>query len=64
MQLLDHGQLRLGKPRHTPVREEGNQVRQALATTLAQVRPHEQWNIDIVIDDLRDADAPVSTGLQ
>jgi hypothetical protein len=41
-----------------------HQTRQALAATLEQVRPHEQWDIDIFIDDLRDAEAPTVTGMQ
>lgn len=39
------------------------QARQALATTLEQLRPHETWDIDIYVDDLRDAAALASTGL-
>jgi hypothetical protein len=41
-----------------------DQTRQALAATLEQLRPHERWDIDIFIDDLRDVDATTVTGLQ
>jgi hypothetical protein len=41
-----------------------SRARHALAAALEQVRPHETWDIDIVIDDLRNADAPAVTELQ
>jgi hypothetical protein len=34
-------------------------VRSALATTLRRLRPNEPWDIDIIIDDLRDRDVGV-----
>lgn len=40
------------------------EARRALAATLRQLRPNEQWDIDITIDDLRDTDAGVSSGTQ
>jgi hypothetical protein len=41
-----------------------DKTRQALAATLQQWRPHEMWDIDIVIEDLRDADNPATTRLR
>jgi hypothetical protein len=38
------------------------EARRALATTLQRLRPNERWDIDIIIDDLRDTDADVSSG--
>jgi len=40
------------------------EARHALAATLRQLRPNEQWDIDITIDDLRDTNAGVSSGAQ
>jgi hypothetical protein len=39
-----------------------SETRRALAATLRRLRPNEQWDIDIIIDDLRDTDAGVSSG--
>jgi hypothetical protein len=38
------------------------ETRRALAASLRQLRPNEQWDIDIIIDDLRDTDAGASSG--
>jgi hypothetical protein len=39
-----------------------DEARRALAATLRRLRPNEQWDIDIIIDDLRDTDAGASSG--
>jgi hypothetical protein len=39
-----------------------DETRRALAATLRRLRPNEQWDIDIIIDDLRDTDAGASSG--
>jgi hypothetical protein len=38
------------------------EARRSLAATLRRLRPNEHWDIDIIIDDLRDTDADVSSG--
>jgi hypothetical protein len=40
------------------------EARRALAATLRRLRPNERWDIDIIIDELRDIDAGVSSGAQ
>jgi hypothetical protein len=40
------------------------ETRGALAATLVRLRPGEQWDINITIDDLRDTDASASSGAQ
>ena len=38
-----------------------DETRRALAATLRRLRPNERWDIDIIIDDLRDTDADGSS---
>jgi hypothetical protein len=60
-----HATLRVSESAEPPVLLRiASQARHALADTLEQLRPHETWDIDIIIDDLRDADAPAATGPQ
>jgi hypothetical protein len=51
-----------GTPETPVLLRIAGETRRALAATLRRRRPNEQWDIDIIIDDLRDTDAGASSG--
>jgi hypothetical protein len=60
----DHTLGASGTPETPVLLRIAGEARRALAATLRRLRPNEQWDIDIIIDDLRDTDAVVSSGAQ
>jgi hypothetical protein len=60
----DHALAASDMPREPVLLRIAAEARRALAATLRRLRPNERWDIDIIIDDLRDTDAVVSSGAQ
>jgi len=60
----DHALAASDMPRAPVLLRIADEARRALAATLRRLRPSEQWDIDIIIDDLRDTDADASSGAQ
>jgi hypothetical protein len=51
-------------PRAPVLLRIADETRRVLAATLRRLRPNEQWDVDITIDDLRDTDARASSRVQ
>jgi hypothetical protein len=60
----DHALAASEMPRAPVLLHIAGETRRTLAATLRQLRPNEQWDIDIIIDDLRDTDVGASSGAQ
>ena len=58
----DHALAASGTPETPVLLRIAGETRRALAATLRRLRPNERWDIDIIIDDLRDTDAGASSG--
>jgi hypothetical protein len=58
----DHARGGSDTPGEPVLLRVAGEARRALAATLRRLRPNEQWDIDIIIDDLRDTAADVLSG--